>query len=237
MARTKAARSFVCRECGGVQPRWAGKCPDCGAWDAMESFNPDAGGGSAALAGAAPSWTVGDAAPMAATPIGDVQPLDVPRLEIGISELDRTLGGGLVPGSVIMLGGDPGIGKSTLLLQAVVSLAQRGVRSLYASSEESAQQVKLRAERISDGQSPEQLYLLAESSVARIIQEALRVKARVLVVDSIQLVHRHDLDALPGSVSQLRRCCLELVQAAKATGIVVAVVGHVTKEGDLAGPK
>ena len=234
MARTKSTQSFVCRECGGVQSRWAGKCPDCGAWDAMESFNPDAGGSAG---GTAPSWTVGDAAPMAATPIGAVQPLDVPRLEIGISELDRTLGGGLVPGSVIMLGGDPGIGKSTLLLQAVVSLAQRGVRALYASSEESAQQVKLRAERISDGRSPDELYLLAESSVARIIQEALRVKARVLVVDSIQLVHRHDLDALPGSVSQLRRCCLELVQAAKSTGIVVALVGHVTKEGDLAGPK
>lgn len=180
------------------------------------------------------------AAPSAA-PMAEISPLEVPRLPTGISEFDRTLGGGLVPGSAILVGGDPGIGKSTLLLQAFSALAARGQRVLYASSEESAQQVKLRAERIlGDGVSKsrdENLFLLAESSVARITNEARRVRASVLAIDSIQLVHRHDADALPGSMTQLRRCCLELVQFAKTTGTVVMIVGHVTKEGDLAGPK
>ncbi len=173
--------------------------------------------------------------------MADISPLEVPRLPTGISEFDRTLGGGLVPGSAVLVGGDPGIGKSTLLLQAFSALAARGERVLYASSEESAQQVKLRAERILGEMTSKErdanLFLLAESSVARITNESRRVRASVLAIDSIQLVHRHDADALPGSMTQLRRCCMELVQFAKTTGTVVMIVGHVTKEGDLAGPK
>jgi DNA repair protein RadA/Sms len=173
--------------------------------------------------------------------MAEISPLEVPRLPTGISEFDRTLGGGLVPGSAVLVGGDPGIGKSTLLLQAFSALAARGERVLYASSEESAQQVKLRAERIlgemTSATRDANLFLLAESSVARITNEARRVRASVLAIDSIQLVHRHDADALPGSMTQLRRCCMELVQFAKTTGTVVMIVGHVTKEGDLAGPK
>ncbi len=201
----------------------------------MEPFrasDDDAGeSGRTALDGSTPG----------AASISEISPLEVPRLPTGISEFDRTLGGGIVPGSVVLLGGDPGIGKSTLLLQAFSALAARGERVLYASSEESAQQVKLRAERIlGDGSSSlrdANLYLIAESSLARITAEARRVRASILAIDSIQLVHRHDADALPGSMTQLRRCCLELVQFAKSTGTVVMMVGHVTKEGDLAGPK
>jgi len=173
--------------------------------------------------------------------MAEISPLEVPRIPTGIGEFDRTLGGGLVPGSAVLVGGDPGIGKSTLLLQAFSALAARGVRVLYASSEESAQQVKLRAERILGDvistKRDSNLFLLAETSVARITNEARRVHATALAIDSIQLVHRHDADALPGSMTQLRRCCLELVQFAKTTGTVVMIVGHVTKEGDLAGPK
>lgn len=175
-----------------------------------------------------------------ATPLSEVEPLEVERIATGIDEFDRTLGGGVVPGSAVLIGGDPGIGKSTLLLQAFSALASRGERVLYASSEESAQQVKLRAGRICpqpDARRDENLFLLAETSVARITNEARRVHARLVAIDSIQLVQRHDADALPGSMTQLRRCCLELVQFAKATQAAVLIVGHVTKEGDLAGPK
>jgi len=182
-----------------------------------------------------------DGASPSAAPMAEISPLEVPRIPTGIGEFDRTLGGGLVPGSAVLVGGDPGIGKSTLLLQAFSALAARGVRVLYASSEESAQQVKLRAERILGDvistKRDSNLFLLAETSVARITNEARRVHATALAIDSIQLVHRHDADALPGSMTQLRRCCLELVQFAKTTGTVVMIVGHVTKEGDLAGPK
>ena len=232
---SKVKTSFVCRECGAIAPRWSGRCLECGTWDTMETFTGSDEGDSTR---AAP----GEAASAPALPLHEVSALEVPRIPSGIGEFDRTLGGGIVPGSVILVGGDPGIGKSTLLLQAFSALAASGQRVLYASSEESAQQVKLRAERICPGadsgaNASDNLYLIAETSVARIINEARRVKASLLAIDSIQLVQRHDADALPGSMTQLRRCCLELVQFAKATGTAILLVGHVTKEGDLAGPK
>ena len=244
MAKVKT--SYVCRDCGNVQPKWMGKCPDCGAWDALQRFTEHAAGAD----GPAPSALVlspceGDAArasPAArrAVPIAEVKPLDVPRISTGISEFDRVLGGGLVPGSVSLLGGDPGIGKSTLLLQAAAALAGRGHRVLYATSEESASQVKLRADRLegsADVRRGEHLLLLAEPNLAVVAEEARRTRPDLLVLDSIQLAYRGDIDAVPGSLQQLRRCCLDLVTLAKTTGTAVAVVGHVTKEGDLAGPK
>ena len=236
----KLRTSWVCDGCGGVQVRWAGKCPDCGAWDSLKEFRHDAGAASSPSAdGATASWQ-GLASASPAVPLGQVEPLEAPRFATGVGELDRVLGGGCVPGSAILLGGDPGIGKSTLLLQALGHVAALGTPVLYASSEESAHQVKLRAERIdspSNAERDRHLYLLADSNITRILEQARTIKPVILAIDSIQLVSRHDLDALPGSMSQLRRCCLDAVQFAKSTGTVVIVVGHVTKEGDLAGPK
>jgi DNA repair protein RadA/Sms len=234
----KLRTSWVCDGCGGVQVRWAGKCPDCGAWDSLKEFRHDAAAAPAVDGGSA-SWQ-GLASASPAVPLGQVEPLEAPRFPTGVAELDRVLGGGCVPGSAVLLGGDPGIGKSTLLLQALGHVAALGTPVLYASSEESAHQVKLRAERIDSPSNAERdrlLYLLADTNIARILEQARTIKPAILAIDSIQLVSRHDLDALPGSMSQLRRCCLDAVQFAKSTGTVVIVVGHVTKEGDLAGPK
>ncbi len=248
--------SFVCRECGNVQPKWMGKCPDCGAWDALERFaegparaEPGGlahGGGSAGGEAGAPSdggrrgGRGGGGAARRAQALAEVKPLDVPRVPTGVRELDRVLGGGFVPGSVVLIGGDPGIGKSTLLLQSAAALARAGHTVLYTSSEESAPQIKLRADRLADASDESlgrNLLLLADGNIAVLVEEARRVRPALLVVDSIQLVYRGDLDAAPGSVAQLRRCCLDLVAHAKTTGAAVAIVGHVTKEGDLAGPK
>jgi DNA repair protein RadA/Sms len=245
-----------------------GKCPDCGTWDSLEetrenasahldaqqglaakfAFDPDEAALSAVVA-------AGGDAPLAA-PIGQIDESspDSPgkrRIVTGVNELDRVLGGGLVPGSAILVGGDPGIGKSTLLLQAAASLAARNVRTLYVTSEESAEQVKLRAERLrfeasADDHEPDaaaiqrvrdELWLLADTNLARIIEQARRARPAALVIDSVQMIYKGDLDASPGSVAQLRRCCTELVYLAKLSGMAVILVGHVTKEGALAGPR
>jgi len=246
MAKTRAV--FLCGACGSTHPKWAGKCPDCGAWDALERYHPPAEGEAAggevpAHLGAAAGWLGDeDVSPAAkAVPLSEVESLAVPRIPTGIGELDRVLGGGLVPASAVLLGGEPGIGKSTLLLQAMSSLAAAGRRVLYVSSEESGQQVKLRAERIvppgAAGDREANLFVLSETNLARIAEQTRRTAPDVLVVDSVQMLFRADLEASPGSMTQLRRCCLELVMLAKASGIAVIVVGHVTKEGDLAGPK
>ncbi|MSR41340.1 MAG: DNA repair protein RadA [Phycisphaerales bacterium] len=242
----KAKIEFLCNACGGNHPKWLGKCPDCGAWDSLERFvvepstpgaqhapwdasssGPSAGGSGGSHAGAAPIESVSDA--------------DFSRISSGVAELDRVLGGGFVPGSAILLGGDPGIGKSTLLLQAAAALAREGKRVLYASSEESPQQLKLRATRLSGegGLAPlgGNLHAMCESSVSRIGEAARRLAPSLVVVDSIQLVSRPDIAAAPGSITQLRRCCLDLVTLAKSTGTVVLIVGHVTKDGAIAGPK
>jgi len=191
-----------------------------------------------------------------ARPIGEVDSsILIRRIPTGISELDRVLGGGLVPGSAVLLGGDPGIGKSTLLLQAAGTLAANGTRVLYVSSEESAEQVKLRASRLMQGSEGEKntargaetaanLFLLADTSLSRITEQASKVLGRgpdgdhpVLIIDSIQMIYKADLEAFPGSITQLRRCCAELVYMAKASGVTVVLVGHVTKDGQLAGPR
>lgn len=244
MAGTKTKRKpqFVCRSCGGVQSRWMGKCPDCGTWDGLESFTPASAPKDGAPSGLVQLWTGDDAPPSpTATPLPQIEADHIQRQSTGIAEFDRVLGGGFVPGSVTMLGGEPGIGKSTLLLQVAGCLARDHCRVLYATSEESAYQTRLRAERLigrdTDLDTLGDLFVLADTSLARIVEQARKTQPAVMIIDSIQMVYQPDLEASPGSVAQLRRCCTELVYLAKVSGMTIILVGHVTKDGQLAGPK
>ena len=239
MAKTK--RRYACSSCGHIEPKWMGKCPACNEWDTLEEFTVEADDKHRSVALAPPS-KLSDTGPIKAVPINHASQdaKASTRHATNISELDRVLGGGIVPGSVILLGGDPGIGKSTLLLQSMAALANQGATTLYVTSEESAEQVKLRAARLTalpPEDSDPKLFVLADTNLVRIIEQCRVVSPEVLVIDSIQMVYKADMDASPGSVAQLRRCCMELVYLAKATGTAVVLVGHVTKEGTLAGPK
>ena len=226
MAKPKEV--FVCQNCGASSPKWQGQCATCGEWNTL-------------LAEAAPAAGRGPAKRLASRSGADLSTslateslVSEPRLATGSSELDRVLGGGLVAGSVSLIGGDPGIGKSTLMLQAAAALAVRGP-VLYATGEESLKQVALRARRL--GLEGATARLLAETGVEQIVAAALRLGARVLIVDSIQTMHSEQIESAPGAVSQLRECTAELVRFAKASGTAVLLVGHVTKEGQIAGPR
>jgi len=245
MAKTKTR--FMCKQCGAVQPKWMGKCPDCGSWDALEEFR-DAG--KSATSDPFTSIAPPSEHAIRAAPIGQINQTDQPtsRIPTGIAELDRVLGGvvepgttvgrGLVPGSAVLIGGDPGIGKSTLMLQAAAGLARNGRDVLYVTSEESAHQLRMRAERLrGDHALPDNLYVLADTNLARIVEQARQLTPAVMVVDSVQMIYKGDLPAAPGSVTQLRACCMELVHHAKLTGSALLMVGHVTKKGALAGPR
>ena len=245
MAKVKV--QFVCNQCGATQPKWMGKCPDCGAWDALEEFR-DAGK-SAKSDPFHGSVVPQDGKGARAVPIGEVDAADqaTARMSTTIHEFDRVLGGavddakrvgaGLVPGSAVLIGGDPGIGKSTLMLQAAAGLARSGRRVLYVTSEESAHQLRMRASRLIGDDLPDELLVLADTNLARILEQARQTKPDAVVIDSIQMVYKGDLPAAPGSVTQLRACCLELVYHAKLTGTALLLVGHVTKQGALAGPR
>lgn len=223
MARTKS--QFVCQACGAAQPKWAGQCPDCGAWNSLvETVIAAAPKGRARVAGTA--------APVRR--LGDVSLESTPRTKTGLAELDRVLGGGVVPGSVILIGGDPGIGKSTLLLQTLVQLNPR-LPGLYVSGEESLEQVRLRAQRL--GLQADDLAVLAETCVERVLALVKAENPRLVVIDSVQTVFSEQLSSAPGSVSQLRESAAMLVRYAKASGTALVLVGHVTKEGVLAGPR
>lgn len=234
---TKVKVSYTCTECGAISPKWSGQCNDCAAWNsltevALAPTTPIARGigvGQVArFAGYAGLEEVA-VVELAAVPIGQEI-----RLSSGLSELDRVLGGGLVAGSVVLMGGDPGIGKSTVLLQTLATLAQCG-RALYVTGEESLQQVKLRAERLKVTESP--LQLLAETQIERIIDIALQERPQVMVVDSIQTMYTELLPSAPGAVGQVRESAAQLVRYAKQSGTALFLVGHVTKEGNLAGPR
>ncbi len=247
---SKVRKQFLCNTCGSIHPKWFGKCPDCGTWDALEEYRAP----TEDKHRAAPDRSVGDLAHGAeALTLSEIDTAHVDRIPTGIHEFDRILGGGIVPGAAILVGGEPGIGKSTLLLQ-VAGLLSRGsevgdreskktpthgsrptTSVLYVTSEESARQTKLRAERISLN-SPN-LRILAETNIERISHQIQKHKPDVVIVDSIQMIYRPELPAAPGSVTQLRDCCMQLVYLAKSTGTAVIVVGHVTKAGTLAGPK
>ena len=216
----KSRIEHVCTDCGTAHPKWAGQCTSCGQWNTLVE--------EIAIA----DVPVIAAASGPARPIGEIDPLVSRPVSTGLSELDRVLGGGVVPGSVTLLGGEPGIGKSTLLLQL---LAAWPGRALYITAEESAQQVRLRAERL-DAVRPE-LWLQAETALPHILASITEVKPDFVVIDSIQTVHDPALGSPPGSVVQVRGCAQQLVNVAKRTGIPVVLVGHVTKEGSLAGPR
>lgn len=222
----KLKTKYMCQDCGYESPKWMGKCPGCGAWNTMveemvetkKTVRIGVGGSG----GKAQS-------------IAEVKGEREPRILTDMQELNRVLGGGIVPGSLVLVGGDPGIGKSTLLLQASDQLARSGHTVLYISGEESAKQTKLRADRF--GIAAEKLYVLAETDMD-VIQKVVRdVSPQFLVIDSIQTMHRNDITSAPGSVSQVRECTAELMRIAKTSGIATFIVGHVTKEGNIAGPR
>ena len=272
----KAKSQFLCNSCGSVHPKWMGKCPDCGTWDSLEEFKPPTPDARRPERHVPGSSATGDLIRGAdALPLDQIDHADAPRVGTGISEFDRVLGGGVVPGSAVLVGGEPGIGKSTLLLQVASALASGagerdallsktaksmrkagfdaapkkpadsavaaeespalGTKVLYVTSEESARQTKLRAARL--GVTSPNLLVLAETNVERIVNQIHKVNPSVVIVDSIQMIYKPDVPAAPGSVTQLRDCCMELVYLAKLTGIAVIFVGHVTKAGTLAGPK
>ncbi|MFM8755650.1 MAG: DNA repair protein RadA, partial [Limnohabitans sp.] len=230
MAKEKTL--YSCNECGGTTPRWLGKCPGCGAWNSLvESVAEPAAGknrfGSALAQGLAPASAV--------VALSQIEATDVQRHPTGQEELDRVLGGGMVEGGVVLIGGDPGIGKSTLLLQAVDALQRSGLDTLYVTGEESGAQVALRSRRL--GLAGSQVPVLAEIQLEKILATLLARSPKVAVIDSIQTVYSDQLTSAPGSVAQVRECAAHLTRTAKASGTAIVLVGHVTKEGALAGPR
>lgn len=220
----KARTQFVCQSCGAASPKWSGQCPDCGAWNTLvETLAPGGRSRPAPLAASAPVQR-----------LDQVSLSESPRTPSGLPEMDRVLGGGIVPGAVILIGGDPGIGKSTLLLQVLAHVEGR-LKTLYVTGEESLTQVSLRAQRL--GLPRLDLPVAAETGVEQILAIIEAQKPGLVVLDSIQTLHTDSLDSAPGSVSQLRECAAQIVRYAKASGTAVVLVGHVTKEGAIAGPR
>ena len=230
----KAKTAFVCNDCGADYPKWQGQCGECHAWNTLSEIRLSAPAGKTAAGGRSARRSGFAGTTSAVQKLADVAVVDLPRLESGFEEFDRVLGGGLVPGSSILIGGHPGAGKSTLLLQTLCRLATRHT-ALYVTGEESPEQIAMRAKRL--GLPADQLQLLAETDVDVILTSAEALNPTILVVDSIQVVHSETLTSAPGSVSQVRDCAAQLTRYAKQTGTVLILVGHVTKDGSLAGPK
>ena len=229
----KAKTAFVCNDCGADFPKWQGQCGECHAWNTLSEIRLSGPASkSASVRSTGRSGYAGTTASVQR--LEEVAVVDLPRLRSGFDEFDRVLGGGFVPGSSILIGGHPGAGKSTLLLQTLCRLAAQQP-ALYVTGEESPEQIALRANRL--GLPTDQLQLMAETDVDAILASVEALKPRVLVVDSIQVVHSETLTSAPGSVSQVRDCAAQLTRYAKQTGIVLILVGHVTKDGSLAGPK
>lgn len=227
MAKKKS--KFMCSDCGYESAKWMGRCPGCGAWNTMnEEIEVVSKGPRGAFQH---SSTVTNKA----VPIIKVETQDEPRIETDFGELNRVLGGGIVPGSLVLIGGDPGIGKSTLLLQVSALMSNKGHRVLYISGEESIRQTKLRAERL--GVTSEELYIYSETNLEYLHQTIEDVQPKFVIVDSIQTVHHPEVTSAPGSVSQVRECTAELMRIAKTKNIAIFLVGHVTKEGQIAGPR
>ncbi|REB07947.1 DNA repair protein RadA [Sporosarcina sp. BI001-red] len=227
MAKKKT--KFMCRSCGYESPKWMGRCPGCGEWNTMDEET------EIVQKGPRGAFQHSDAVKQKAMPINAVAIEDEPRIRTEMEELNRVLGGGIVPGSLVLIGGDPGIGKSTLLLQVSALLANQQQRVLYISGEESIRQTKLRAQRL--GVLSDELYIYAETDLALIHTTIDNVKPKFVIVDSIQTIHHPEVASAPGSVSQVRECTAELMKIAKTQGIAIFLVGHVTKDGQIAGPR
>lgn len=226
MAKEKTI--FFCKECGTEVSKWQGQCPGCHQWNTLVEALSVTGGKKAVRSR---GTALSDNRP---EKINEIETQQETRRETGMKELDRVLGGGIVPGSLILVGGDPGIGKSTLLLQTCRLLSQKEEKVLYVSGEESARQIKMRAERIGDF--TDSLYLLSETSMGSILRWVDEVQPTVMVVDSIQTIMEDSIDGAPGSVSQVREITSTLLHLAKSKNIAIFIVGHVTKEGNVAGP-
>jgi DNA repair protein RadA/Sms len=222
---------FVCQDCGSQSPKWVGKCPDCGAWNTFVEERAQ----EAAAQAATTAHRYALAGASGARLYSDIEIERMARLTTGIGEFDRVLGGGVVPGSLVLLGGEPGIGKSTLLLQAAANMARSAGPVLYSSGEESEHQIKSRGERLAVGAAP--LYLLAETCLERILEEIARIRPALVIVDSVQTIFSLKFQSAPGSIGQVREAATQLLFTAKGQNIPTFLVGHVTKDGSLAGPK
>lgn len=237
MAKDKIA--YVCSNCGQESQKWMGRCPNCGQWNTFKQIRVAADSGTSAASNAAMVLNGHRRQSMSgqrAVKLRDVSAMDEPRIDMHDSELNRVLGGGLVKGSIVLLGGEPGIGKSTLLLQTILQLTDRNV--LYVSGEESAHQIKLRADRLAgDGELPDTITLLCENSLENIFKDIEGIKPDIVIVDSIQTVSTETVDSSPGSITQVRECASALLHFAKTSGTPVILIGHINKEGTLAGPK
>lgn len=229
----KTKTSWFCNNCGYESPRWEGKCPACGEWNTMVEERVAAVPSSAGSNGPGPGMPGADGRKNEALPVNAIKAEDLPRIKLPSGELNRVLGGGLVPGSLVLIGGEPGIGKSTLVLQNLLSIKSKTI--LYVSGEESATQLKLRADRI--GRGSDNVFIVCETSMERVFNQIEKVKPGILVVDSIQTVATDTLESAAGSVSQIRECAGQLLKFAKMTNVPVLLIGHITKEGSLAGPK
>lgn len=231
MAKSKSLKIvYACQQCGSQQPRWMGKCPECGAWNSMVEEKSASARPEVSPRGGL--FRMREVAPIA---YQDIETQDQSRQTSGIGEFDRVLGGGIVPGSLVLIGGDPGIGKSTLLTQVADKLTMNYGKVLYISGEESERQIKLRGERL--GINPKGLYLLPETCLERIFEEIDRLEPQAIVVDSVQTVFSMKLESAPGSVSQVREVAGQFLMLAKNRSVPVFLIGHVTKEGTIAGPK
>jgi DNA repair protein RadA/Sms len=230
----KPSTVFVCQECGAQAAKWVGRCADCGAWNSYVEERPVETVAGAGAAAAGHRYALAGAAGTARL-YSEIQVEQHARMSTGITEFDRVLGGGVVPGSLVLLGGEPGIGKSTLLLQAAANMARTVGPVLYSSGEESEHQVKSRGERLGVADAP--LYLLAETCLERIIEEVARIRPALVIVDSIQTIFSLKFQSAPGSIGQVREAATQLLFAAKGQNVPILLVGHVTKEGSLAGPK
>ena len=226
MAKAKYKSVWMCSECGNESTRWEGRCPACGAWNTLvEEKVPVAG-----LRSPSP---VSGGGKSEAKPLNAITTSEMPRIKLPSGEINRVLGGGLVPGAMVLIGGEPGVGKSTLVLQNLLSIKSKTI--LYASGEESATQLKMRADRI--GRGSDNLYIVCETSLENIFSHIENVKPGIVVVDSIQTIASDVLESSAGSVSQVRECAAQLLKYAKESGVPVLLIGHITKEGSLAGPK